>query len=85
MLYVGIQDRKFDKVTFIPEISNKGWCQENNASCLILSISYNAAVFTVICSDSKFTSFSLPLLFVSEGIAYIAFNSFILLKTSPMS
>ena len=36
------QDHKSDKTTFVPEISNKEWCQENNASFLILSISSNA-------------------------------------------
>ena len=60
-----ISDRKFNKVTFAPEISNKGWHQENNASSLILSISCKAAVFNLICSHSKFTRLSLSTLYIS--------------------
>ena len=66
------QDWKFDKATFVPEISYRVWCQEDNASSLILSVSCNAAVFNLIYCHSKFTSLTLSLLLVRESIVYIA-------------
>ena len=49
------------------------WCQENNGSSFTLSVSYKAAVATLICPYSKFTSWSSPsLLLKRESIIHIA-------------